>query len=56
VLNPFTKVLANQIKPALITNEKRPSVNKLIGKVKITSIGLIKTFNIPSINDKTSAV
>jgi hypothetical protein len=38
---------ANQNSKALITNMKSPKVKRVIGKVRITKIGLIKAFSNP---------
>ena len=43
--NPPTSSLQIKIMIALITNRKRPKVNTVTGKVKITMIGLINKFN-----------
>ena len=50
-VNPSTNRLANQITSPFMTNEKRPRVNRFIGKVKILITGLMKVL----ITDKTTA-
>lgn len=40
---------------ALITNMKSPNVRRVIGRVRITRIGLTNTFRIPSISAAMSA-
>ena len=54
-VNPGTTCPATQIRNALITNVKRPSVSILIGSVNIISTGLMKALRIPNTNATMSA-
>jgi hypothetical protein len=42
---PLTRLAAHFIIRIFITNKNRPSVSKVIGKVRITSIGFMNVFS-----------
>jgi hypothetical protein len=52
---PSTKEAANRKRKAFTTNEKRPRVMIVIGRVSISRIGLIIRFNSPKMMAEISA-
>jgi hypothetical protein len=55
-VKPSINEAANKNKPALITNEKRPRVMRVIGRVRRTRIGLKIALNKPSMTAAITAV
>jgi len=56
MVKPETNLLAKNTIARLITKVNSPKVKKLIGKVKITKIGLITVFKRPKTTTRTTAV
>ena len=56
IWTPLTILDARINMTAFITNEKSPSVSKLIGSVKRRRIGLTITFSMPKMTTSTKAV
>jgi len=53
IYTPGTMYAASMTNPAFITNEKRPRVTIVIGKVRMLTIGLMNVFMIPKTTART---